>query len=89
MPLLEDPLRNKGTGFTEAERSALGLRGLLPSAVETLEQQVARSYQEYQQQPGGRLHGQEFLSGAQTVYVNAWKLAGTRSSRYSGLGITA
>jgi len=51
MPLLEDPLRNKGTAFTEAERSALGLRGLLPSAVETLDQQVARSYQEYQQQP--------------------------------------
>ena len=48
--LLADPLTNKGTAFTEAERSELGLRGLLPSAVETLDQQVARSYQEYQQQ---------------------------------------
>ncbi len=48
---LEDPLLNKGTAFTEAERSELGLRGLLPSVVETLEQQVARSYQASQQQP--------------------------------------
>jgi len=48
---LEDPLTNKGTAFTEAERSTLGLRGLLPSAVETLDQQVTRSYQAYQQQP--------------------------------------
>src|SRR5579863_9566288 len=52
MRLLEDPLTNKGTAFTEAQRSELGLRGLLPSAVETLDQQVARSYREYQQQPG-------------------------------------
>jgi malate dehydrogenase (oxaloacetate-decarboxylating) len=51
MRLLADPLTSKGTAFTEAERSGLGLRGLLPSAVETLDQQVARSYQEYQQQP--------------------------------------
>jgi malate dehydrogenase (oxaloacetate-decarboxylating) len=51
MGLLEDPLGNKGTAFTEAERSELGLRGLLPSAVETLDQQVARSYYEYQRQP--------------------------------------
>jgi malate dehydrogenase (oxaloacetate-decarboxylating) len=49
--VLEDPLANKGTAFTEAERSERGLRGLLPSVVETLGQQVARSYQAYQQQP--------------------------------------
>src|ERR1039458_2967587 len=48
---LEDPLSNKGTAFTEEERSARGLRGLLPSVVETLEQQVARSYQAFQEQP--------------------------------------
>jgi malate dehydrogenase (oxaloacetate-decarboxylating) len=51
MQLLEDPLANKGTAFTEAERTELGLRGLLPSAVETLDQQAARSYEEYQRQP--------------------------------------
>ena len=49
--VLEDPLTNKGTAFTEAERSDLGLRGLLPAVVETLEDQVRRRYQAYQEQP--------------------------------------
>jgi malate dehydrogenase (oxaloacetate-decarboxylating) len=49
--VLEDPLTNKGTAFSEKERSELGLRGLLPAVVETLEQQVHRSYQAYQEQP--------------------------------------
>lgn len=40
--LLHDPVRNKGTAFTEAEREALGLRGLLPSRVQTQDVQVAR-----------------------------------------------
>ena len=41
--LLTDPLLNKGTAFTERERDALGLRGLLPPRVFTLEEQVQRS----------------------------------------------
>ena len=49
--VLEDPLRNKGTAFSEEERSELSLRGLLPTVVETLEQQVLRRYQAYQKQP--------------------------------------
>ena len=49
--VLEDPLTNKGTAFSEEERSGLGLRGLLPATVETLEQQVRRRYQAYQEQP--------------------------------------
>src|SRR5690242_11006852 len=49
--VLEDPLTNKGTAFSEEERSGLGLRGLLPAVVETLEQQVRRRYQAYQEQP--------------------------------------
>ena len=40
--LLRDPTLNKGTAFTEREREALGLRGLLPPHVSTPEQQVAR-----------------------------------------------
>jgi malate dehydrogenase (oxaloacetate-decarboxylating) len=51
MQVLEDPLTNKGTAFSEKERSELGLRGLLPAAVETLEQQVHRRYHTYQEQP--------------------------------------
>ncbi len=45
--LLHDPLINKGTAFTEAERDALGLRGLLPPRVATPEQQVARVLENY------------------------------------------
>jgi len=40
--LLRDPLLNKGMAFGDAERDALGLRGLLPPAVLTQDQQVAR-----------------------------------------------
>jgi malate dehydrogenase (oxaloacetate-decarboxylating)(NADP+) len=42
MALLRDPLLNKGTAFTEAERDALGLRGLLPPHVLSMNEQVAR-----------------------------------------------
>ncbi|HSD00608.1 MAG TPA: oxaloacetate-decarboxylating malate dehydrogenase, partial [Casimicrobiaceae bacterium] len=40
--LLHDPALNKGTAFTEAERDALHLRGLLPPHVATPEQQIER-----------------------------------------------
>src|SRR5450631_2331412 len=42
MALLRDPLLNKGTAFTEAERDALGLRGFLPAHVLSMEEQVER-----------------------------------------------
>lgn len=41
--LLNNSLLNKGTSYTERERDALGLRGLLPPRVFTIEQQVARA----------------------------------------------
>jgi len=40
--LLNDPILNRGTGFSLSERDQLGLHGLLPARVETLEQQVER-----------------------------------------------
>ena len=40
--LLDDPIHNKGTAFTEAERREHGLEGLLPPAVETIERQLER-----------------------------------------------
>ena len=45
--LLEDPISNRGTAFTSEERARLGLDGLLPPAVETLEQQCARAHEAY------------------------------------------
>ncbi len=40
--LLHDPFLNKGTAFTEEERAANHLEGLLPPTVETLDEQVNR-----------------------------------------------
>ncbi|WP_320783261.1 NAD-dependent malic enzyme [Streptomyces sp. CRN 30] len=49
--VLADPLLNRGTAFTEEERRALGLIGLVPPQVLTQDQQVARAYQQYRAQP--------------------------------------
>lgn len=40
--LLQDPVLNKGTAFSNAERDAFGLRGLLPPRVMTQDEQLAR-----------------------------------------------
>ncbi|GGN19370.1 NAD-dependent malic enzyme [Streptomyces fuscichromogenes] len=45
--ILADPLRNKGTAFSPHERADLGLDGLLPPAVETLDEQVSRAYEAF------------------------------------------
>jgi malate dehydrogenase (oxaloacetate-decarboxylating)(NADP+) len=42
MALLRDPLLNKGTAFTEAERDTLGLRGLLPARILSLQDQAEK-----------------------------------------------
>jgi malate dehydrogenase (oxaloacetate-decarboxylating) len=47
--LLERPVLNKGTAFTEEERTRLGLLGLLPPHVETLDEQAARAYEAFQE----------------------------------------
>jgi malate dehydrogenase (oxaloacetate-decarboxylating) len=43
--LLADPILNKGTAFTEAEREAFELHGLLPPNISTLDEQVSRRVQ--------------------------------------------
>jgi malic enzyme len=42
--LLSHPIYNRSTAFTQEERRALGLEGLLPDVVSTLEQQAQRAY---------------------------------------------
>jgi malate dehydrogenase (oxaloacetate-decarboxylating) len=48
--ILSSPLLNRGTAFTAEERQALGLTGLLPSAVSTMEQQLRRTYAQFGRQ---------------------------------------
>jgi malate dehydrogenase (oxaloacetate-decarboxylating) len=45
--LLDEPLLNKGSGFSEDERRELGLLGLLPLHCSTIEEQLARVYENY------------------------------------------
>jgi malate dehydrogenase (oxaloacetate-decarboxylating) len=60
--LLRDAYANRGTAFTRAERAALGVEGLLPAGVLTLDEQAARSYEQYLAQPSD-LARNTFLAG--------------------------
>ena len=42
LTVLNDPIEDKGTAYTEKERDALGITGLLPAHVDTLETQLSR-----------------------------------------------
>lgn len=48
---LHNPVFNKGTAFTEVERDALGLRGLLPPHVLTMDQQARRVMENFRSKP--------------------------------------
>jgi len=62
--LLNDPLLNKGTAFTEAERDAFDLHGLLPPHVAELDYQVKRRLAAFRGQPND-LSRYIFLRGLQ------------------------
>jgi malate dehydrogenase (oxaloacetate-decarboxylating) len=49
--VLSTPMLNRGTAFTLEERRALGLVGLLPEGVSTIDGQVRRVYAQFQRQP--------------------------------------
>ena len=46
--ILNNPFLNKGTAFTVEERKELGLIGLLPPYVQTIEEQAAQTYAQMQ-----------------------------------------
>ena len=45
--ILNNPFLNKGTAFTMEERQELGLIGILPPHVQTIEEQAEQTYQHY------------------------------------------
>ena len=47
--ILNNPFLNKGTAFTEEEREKLGLTGLLPPHVQTIEEQAEQAYGQFQE----------------------------------------
>ncbi len=49
--ILNNPFLNKGTAFTMAERQELGLIGILPPHVQTIEEQAEQTYQHYLMKP--------------------------------------
>jgi len=51
MDLLNNPILNKGTAFSESEREAFRLHGLLPPIIETLDDQCIRAYEAYALKP--------------------------------------
>ena len=51
MGLLQSPILNKGTAFTESERDALHLRGLLPPRVFSQDEQAARVLENFRRKP--------------------------------------
>jgi malate dehydrogenase (oxaloacetate-decarboxylating) len=62
--LLNDPLLNKGTGFTDDERDAFDLHGLLPPRITPLDMQVKRRLAAFRSQASD-LHKYVFLRGLQ------------------------
>src|SRR6516162_7038270 len=62
--LLSDPLLNKGTAFSEQERDAFELHGLLPPNIATLEEQADRRMQAFRGLPSD-LARHIFLRGLQ------------------------
>jgi len=62
--ILNDPLLNKGTAFTQEERDLFGLNGFLPYHVATLEEQVGRRYENFKNKKD-ELSKYTFLSALQ------------------------
>ena len=60
--LMNDPFLNKGSAFTEEERKQYGLEGILPPAIQTLEEQMAQAY--------GNIQSRETVSAKRHYLMN-------------------
>ncbi|MCO4630410.1 malolactic enzyme [Streptococcus infantarius subsp. infantarius] len=58
--ILNNPFLNKGTAFTMEERKELGLIGILPPYVQTIEEQAEQAYQNFLRKPSN-LEKRHFL----------------------------
>lgn len=78
--VLNNPFLNKGTAFTLEERKELGLIGLLPPYVQTIEEQAAQTYAQMQTKVNDlekRLFLMEIFNTNRTLFyylfLNIWK----------------
>lgn len=74
--LLRNPFMNKGTAFTLEERKENGLTGLLPPAVETIDQQADRVYAQYKSEHPGiekRRYLMEIFNDNRTLFFHAFR----------------
>lgn len=72
--LLDNPFYNKGTAFTHDERQEFELHGLLPTNIQTLDQQAARAYQQYSSQKDDMAKNTFMTSMAEQNSVLYYKL---------------
>lgn len=69
--ILNNPFLNKGTAFTMEERKELGLTGLLPPYVQTIEEQAEQAYQHFLRKPSDlekRLFLMEIFNTNRTLF---------------------
>ena len=69
--ILNNPFLNKGTAFTLEERKELGLIGLLPPYVQTIEEQAEQAYQHFLRKPSDlekRLFLMEIFNTNRTLF---------------------
>lgn len=69
--ILNDPFLNKGTAFTTEEREKLGLVGMLPPQVQTIDEQAAQSYAQLETKTSGlekRLFLMEIFNTNRTLF---------------------
>lgn len=48
LEIINDPFKNKGTAFSAEERKQLGLEGLLPPYIQSIEEQVKQTYTQFE-----------------------------------------